>query len=153
MREQLGAVEEAIRRPVAAAGSPAELAMLTRFGRRTLGFWRAVGLRVTGLFGGSALHFADSFLHFFARLERDDKLLWDKDFITCPGVAGLACRPSFDLKNTEISQFDAVIFDERFDDCVERLLDDFLRLELGKPNFLGDGFNNLFLGHVETPLE
>ena len=118
-----------------------------------MAFRRTVGLGVTGLFGRPSLHFADSLLHLLARLESDHKLLWDKDFVAGPRVASLACGPSFDLENAEISQFDAVILDERFNDGVKRLLNDFLRLELGEPNFLGDGFDNLFLGHVELPYE
>lgn len=119
----------------------------------TFGVWGAVGLGVAGLFGGLTLHFADAFLHLFARLECDHKLLRHKDFIARPRVAGLACGPSFDLENAEISEFDAMILDERLNDCVERLLDDFLGLELREPNLLGDGFNNLFLGHDGVPYE
>ena len=106
-----------------------------------------------GGFGCSALHFADPFFHLFARLERDDELLWHKHFIARSGVASLACGPAFYLENAEISQLDAVVLDQRFDDRVERLLDDFLGLELRQPNLLGDGFDNLFLGHVGIPSE
>ena len=104
-------------------------------------------------FGRSALHFADPFFHLFARLERDDELLWYKHFVAGSGVASLACSPAFYFENAEISQFDAMVFDQRFDDCVERLLDDFLGLELRQPDLFGDGFDNLFLGHVGIPSE
>ena len=104
-------------------------------------------------FGRSALHFADPFFHLFAWLERDDELLWYKDFVAGARVAGLACGPAFYLENAKISQLDAVVFDQRFDDGIERLLDDFLGLELSQPDLLGDGFDNLFLGHVGIPLE
>jgi hypothetical protein len=32
-------------------------------------------------------------------------------------------------------------------------LDDLLRLELGETYLFGDGFNNLFLGHLQVPFE
>ena len=106
---------------------------------------------MTGGFGGSALHFADSLFHLFARLERDDELLWYKDFIASARVASFPSGPTFDLENSEVSEFDPVVFDQRFDDRVERLLDDFLGLELRQTNLVGDGFDNLFLGHVGIP--
>src|SRR5262249_32968418 len=53
----------------------------------------------------------------------------------------------------EVSQLDAVVFDQGLDDGIERLLDDLLRLELRQPDLLGDGFDNLFLGHVGIPSE
>ena len=43
--------------------------------------------------------------------------------------------------------FQSKLGDERLDDRVESLLDDFLRLELGEPDLFRDGPNNLFLGH------
>jgi hypothetical protein len=46
-----------------------------------------------------------------------------------------------------------MIFDQRFDDRVEGLLDDFFRLQLGEPDLFGDGFNDLFLGHGGVPYE
>ena len=108
---------------------------------------------MTGGFGGSALHFANSLFHLFARLERDDELLWYKDFIASARVASFPSGPAFDLENSEISELNPVVLDQRFDDCVERLLDDFLGLELRQPDLFGDGFDNLFLGHVAIPSE
>jgi hypothetical protein len=108
---------------------------------------------MTGGFGGSALHFADSLFHLFARLERDDELLWYKDFIASARVASFPSGPAFDLENSEVSELDPVVFDQCFDDCVERLLDDFLGLELRQTDLVGDGFDNLFLGHVGIPSE
>ena len=119
----------------------------------TFGIRGAVRLCESGLFGGTAFHFADSFFHLFARLERDYKFLWHKDFITRPRVASLACGPSFDLKNAKISEFDAVVLHQGLDDGIKRLLDDFLGLKLSQPNLFGDGFNDLFLGHDEVPYE
>jgi hypothetical protein len=111
-----------------------------------------ISLNITGLLGGPALHFADPFFHLFAWFERDHELLWYKDFIAGPGISGFACSPAFHLKYTEIPQLDAMILDERFYDGIERLLNDFLRLELGEPDLFGDGFDNLFFGHVQGPL-
>src|SRR4051812_34538579 len=108
---------------------------------------------MTGGFGCSALHFADSLFHLFARLERDDELLWYEHFVAGARVASLACGPAFYFKNAEISQLDAMVLDQRFDDRIERLLDDFLGLELRQADLLGDGFDNLFLGHVGIPSE
>jgi len=61
--------------------------------------------------------------------------------------------PAFHLENTKIPQLNAVIFDERFHDRIEGLLDDFLRLQLSQTNLLRDGFDDLFLGHERLPLE
>ena len=119
----------------------------------SFGFWGAIGLNVARLFGRSAFHLADSFFHFLAGLERDHKLLRDKDLVARPRVAGLACGTAFDLENAKISELDAVILDQRFDDGVEGLLDDLLRLELGEADLLGNGFDDLFFGHGGVPYE
>lgn len=116
-------------------------------------FWGAVGLGVSGLFSGPAFHFPDSFFHLLTWFECDHKLLRDKDFVPRPRVAGLASSPPLDLKNPEISELDAVVFDQCLDDGIEGFLDDFLGLELGEPNLFRDGFNDLFLGHDGVPYE
>lgn len=85
---------------------------------------------MAGGLGGATLHFADSLFHLFARLERDDELLWYKHFVARPRVASFACSPAFYFENAEISQLDAVVLDQCFDDGVEGLLDNFLSLEL-----------------------
>jgi hypothetical protein len=113
----------------------------------------AILLCVAGLFGGPALHFADSLFHLLARFEGDHELLWDKDFIAGSRVSSLAGCPSLYLENAEISEFDAMVFDQRLNDGIKGFLDDFLRLELRKANLFGDGFDNLFLGHVGVPYE
>jgi hypothetical protein len=46
-----------------------------------------------------------------------------------------------------------VVFDQGLNDGIEGLLDDFLGLELSQPNLLGNGLNDLFLGHDEVPCE
>src|SRR4051812_12816627 len=94
------------------------------------GFWRAIGWQMSGLFSRSALHLAHLLFHFLAGLKRDDKLLGHEHFIAGPGVASLARGTLFYLENTEISQLDAVVLDERRHDGIEGLLDDFLRLQL-----------------------
>ena len=48
---------------------------------------------------------------------------------------------------------DAVIFDQRFDDRVERLLDDFFGLQLREANLFRDGLHDFFLGHEEFPYD
>ncbi len=115
------------------------------------GIRRTIGIRVARCFGCSAFHFADPFFHFLAGLERDDELLWYKHLIASTRVASLTCGPPFDLENAEITQLDAMVLDQGFDDSVERLLDDFFGLELRQADLLGDGFDNLFLGHVGIP--
>ena len=117
------------------------------------GIGNAIGGRMAGLFGRAAFHFADALFHLLAWLERHDKLLWYKNFIAGARIASLASSPSFYLENAEISQLNAVVFNERFHDRVEGLLDDFLGLKLRQPDLLGDGFDNLFLGHVGIPSE
>jgi len=41
-----------------------------------------------------------------------------------------------------------LVFDQRIDDGVERLLDDLLRLQLRHPDFFRNRFDDLFFGHV-----
>jgi hypothetical protein len=101
---------------------------------------------------GSTFHFSHPLFHFLARLERDDEFLRYKHFVAGTRIPGLACGPTFYLENAEISEFNAVIFNERLDDRIERFLDDFLRLKLCQTDLFGDGFDNLFLGHVGSPL-
>ena len=108
---------------------------------------------MAGGFGRSTLHLADPFFHFFAWLERDYKLLGYKHLVASSGVSSLACGPAFYFENAKISQLDAVVLDQRFDDRIEGLLDDFLGLELRQAYLFGDGFDNLFLGHVGIPSE
>jgi hypothetical protein len=122
------------------------------FSRRAMRFWSTVGLSKPGLFGCPAFHFSNSLFHFLARFERDDKLLWHKHFIARPWIPRFACRAPLNLENAKVSQFDAMILDECFDNRVERLLDDFLGLELSEPNFLRNGLHDLFLGHNSSPL-
>src|SRR4051812_16414204 len=98
---------------------------------------------MSGGLGGSTLHFADPLFHLFARLERDHEFLWDEHFVARSRVTSFACGSAFYFKNAEISQLDAVVLDQGLDDRIERLLDDFLGLELGQPNLFGDSFDNL----------
>lgn len=100
---------------------------------------------------GQAFEFMDPLFHFLTRLECHHKLFGDKDFLTGTGVTCLASSPPLDLKHAEVSQFDSLLFNERFDDRVEGLLDDFLRLQLRETDFLGNGLYNLFFGHDEVP--
>jgi hypothetical protein len=110
-------------------------------------------LYVSGLFGSSAFHFPDAFLHLLTGLESDYELLWHKDFIAGSGVACLAGCPPLDLKYAEIPQLNSMVFHQSLDDGIERLLDDLFRLELGEPDLLGDRFNNLFFCHLQFPYE
>ena len=118
-----------------------------------MGFCRAVGLNKSCLLGGSALHLSNPLFHLLAGFERNHELLWHKDFIASSWIAGLACRPPFYFEHAEISQLDAMVLDQRLNDRVKRLLDDLFRLKLGEPNLFGDGFNDLFLGHLRVPFE
>ena len=118
-----------------------------------MGLRRAVRLNIACLLSCPAFHFANPFFHLLAGFERDHKLLWHKDFIAGARVSGLAGRPPFHLEYPEIPQLDAMVLDQRLDDCIERLLDDFFRLKLREPNLFGDGFNNLFFGHLQVPFE
>jgi hypothetical protein len=117
----------------------------------TFGFWGTVWLGETSLLRCAALHLADPLLHLFSGFERDHKLFGDKDFVSRAGIAGLTSRPSLDLKHAKIPQLNAMVLDQGLDDGIEGLLDDFLGLKLCQPNLFGDGFDNLFLGHVKVP--
>lgn len=79
---------------------------------------------------GLAFQFMDPLFHFLTRLERHHKLFWDKDFLTCAGITCLSSGSSFDLEDAEIAELNPLFIHQRFDNCVERLLDDFLRLQL-----------------------
>src|SRR5262249_19227632 len=124
---------------------------LTRWLRMAFAAWRAVHWRMSGLFGRPSLHLPDLLFHFLPRFERDDELLGHKDFVARSGVASFSRGTLFYLKNAEIPQFDAVIFDQRGNDGIEGLLDDFLGLKLREPDLLGNGFDDLFLGHFGIP--
>ena len=68
-------------------------------------------LQEMGGFRGSVrlpLQLVNPFFHFFARFERDHKLFRDKDFLTRPGVAGLAGGSSLDLEDAEVPQLDSL---------------------------------------------
>ncbi len=106
-----------------------------------------------GGFVDSSFKLADAFFHLFAGLKCYNELLWHKDFFACTRIAGLTCSPLFDLENAEITQLDPLILDQCVDDCVERFLDDFLGLELSKPNLLGDGLYDFFFRHDEVPYQ
>jgi hypothetical protein len=118
-----------------------------------LGFSRAVGLKKSCLLGRSAFHLSNALFHLLAGFEGNHELLWYKDFIASSWIAGLPGCPPFYFEHPEISQFDPMVLDQRLNDCVKRLLDDLFRLKLGEPNLFGDGFNDLFLGHLRVPFE
>lgn len=99
----------------------------------------------------SFFHLPNLFFHLFARLEGHDELLWHKYLITGPRITSFSSGSLLDFKDTEVSQLDSSIFHERFDNRVERLLNDLLGLELCQPNSFGNVFDNLFLGHVWSP--
>jgi hypothetical protein len=111
---------------------------------------QVAGLR---LFGGSSFHLANAFFHLFARLECHHELLWHKDFIASARIASFACSPLFYLENAEVPELDSMVFHQGFNDGIERLLNDFLGLELGEPDLIGNGFNDFFLGHFGIPFE
>jgi hypothetical protein len=107
-----------------------------------------------GRFGsrvGLPFKFVDPFFHFFSWLERHHKLFWDKDFLTRPGIASLASCPPFYLEHAKIPQLDPFLINQRFDNGIERLLNDLLCLELSEADLLGNGLNDLFFGHDEVP--
>jgi len=83
---------------------------------------------------GATLKLADSLLHLFARFEGNHKLFGDKDFLTGARVARLASGPTLHFEDAEIPQLNPMILDQRFDDGVERLLDDFFGLQLRETN-------------------
>ncbi len=121
---------------------------------RNIAGWDATGWNAAGssrFGGGPAFKFADPLFHLFAGLERDDKLLWHEDFFARARVACLTGGPLFDLKNAEIPQFDPFVFDQRVDDCVERLLDDLFGFQLSQTDFLGNGLYDFFFRHNEVP--
>jgi hypothetical protein len=102
---------------------------------------------------GAALELADSFLHLFARFEGDHKLFGDKDFFAGARVTRLAGSSSLHFEDAEIPQLNAMIFNQRLDDGVERFLDDFFGLQLREANLFGDGLHDFFLGHDEFPCD
>ena len=69
--------------------------------------------------------------HLFSRLEFDDLLRLDLDLLAGFRIPARPRRPAFDLEHAEAPQFDPSRLGQRFDDRVERLLNDFLHKELG----------------------
>lgn len=90
----------------------------------------------------------NSFFHFLTRFESHDVFFRDFHRITGSGVSGLAGRSFLDFKDTKISQLDSGLPNESVDDGIESFLNDLFGLQLGKVEFLGDGFDDLFFGHV-----
>ncbi len=118
--------------------------MTLRYGR-----WRAIRRGWTaeclGLF--AAFQFANFFFHFLARLKGYDELLRYVDLVAGARITRLASGTLLDLEHPKIPQLNPAFLDERFDDGVEGLLNDFLRLQLGETDLVGNRFHNLFLGH------
>ena len=97
--------------------------------------------------GGRVLTFQlpDPFFHLLAGLERDHVFLGHEHLVAGAGVAGLAGGPPLHLEDAEIAKLDAALRHQGLDDGVEGLLHDFLRLQLGQPDFLGNGSTISFL--------
>ena len=82
-----------------------------------------------------------------AGLEGDDVLLRNVDPIVRARISSPAGLPPTNLEYPEVPQLDSPILDERFNDCVERPLDDFFGFQLGQVGAFGDSPNDLFLSH------
>ncbi len=78
-----------------------------------------------GLFCGAAFELSNTLFHLFARFEGDHKFFGNQHLFACARVASFPSSPPLDLKNAEIPQFDTMVFHQRIDDRIERLLDDF----------------------------
>jgi hypothetical protein len=78
------------------------------------------------------VEFSDSRIHFLAWLETDKTPRWDVDDIPRSRISAYPAGSSFDLKNSEIPEFDTTLFDERCDQSIECSLKGFLRFCLRK---------------------
>lgn len=94
---------------------------------------------------------ADLFFHVLAGLERYDVLRFDIDRLIGPRVSCPAGFPPFHLKYAEFTQFDATVRRQRFDDRIERHLDDPFDLELGQAGLVRYLFDDFFFGHGNGP--
>lgn len=116
---------------------------------------RAVAARVVaGRFssrGGLPLELSNAGLHLLARLEGYDEFLRYRNLFAGPWVPRFAGCTLLYLEDAKIAKLDPMVFDQRLDDRVERLLDNLLGLELGEPNLVGDGLYDLFFGHNGNP--
>ncbi len=79
--------------------------------------------------------FMDSLFHLLARLEHDYVFFWHEHLVARAGIACLASSTTLHLEHAEVTQLDPMLRYQRLDDGVERLLHDFLRLQLGQPDF------------------
>jgi hypothetical protein len=98
-------------------------------------------------FVGTSFELPHSCFHLLARLEGYDEFLRYGNLFTRARITSFASCTPLHFEHSEIAELDAVIFDQRFDNGVERLLDDLLRLELCQPNLVRDGLYDLFFGH------
>lgn len=96
---------------------------------------------------GSSFELPHSCFHLLTRLEGYDEFLRYRNLFTRARITSFASCTPLHFEYSEIAELDAVIFDQRFDNGVERLLDDLLRLELSQPNLVRDGLYDLFFGH------
>ena len=112
--------------------------------------WETVGLASSGRIAGSSRHLGrgtNAVIHLVARLEGHDKPLRDEDLLAGSRVPCFVGGPLLDFEDAETPQLDASFGDQRRDDGVHRLLDDFLSLQHGGAGLLGDGSGNFLFRH------
>ena len=103
--------------------------------------------RRCGLVRPPPIHLPNPRLHFLPGLERDHALGLDGNPLPRPGIAAHPCLTAFDLEDPEVSQLDPPLLHERFDQGIERSLDQFPGPELREVELFGDRPDNVFLGH------
>lgn len=111
--------------------------------------WKANAVR---RLGGRERHSLDGLLELLARLELDDSALGDDHgLLGLVGVATHTGLAALNLENAEVAQLDVTALGESLQHDVERHLDGFGDLLLGKASFFvdrGDDFAFCEVGHV-----
>src|SRR5262249_48620573 len=87
------------------------------------------------------------FFHLFAGLEGDDLLRLDIDAFSSARIAGFTSFAHLDFEHANVPQLGPADLNERVDNAVKGLLNDFFGFELGQPDAIGNLFDDLFLGH------
>jgi uncharacterized protein YjiS (DUF1127 family) len=90
---------------------------------------------------------SDPLSHLPPWLKGDDQPLWHPDLLARFGIASLPGLAFFDLKHTEIAQFEPSFLHQGLDDPIENLLHNFPDLCLMDSRPLGNRFGHVLLGH------
>lgn len=99
------------------------------------------------LFSFPLLQKADLLLHLLTWLERHDVFFGNIDPLAGSRIAGLSSRSLLHLEHAEVPKLNPMLAHKCVDNCIEGLLDNFFRLQLGHPNLFRNCLHNIFFRH------